>query len=71
MALNKAGLKTGIKALMTDMRTRTEISDDDYATQLADLIEAYVKTATIVYISGLVAPPNGGPVTGVFTGKLE
>lgn len=69
MALNKAGLKNGIKALMTDMRTRTEVSDDDYAAELANLIEAYVKSATIVYTSGLVAPQ--GPVTGVFNGNLE
>lgn len=69
MALNKGQLKNGIKALMTDMRTRTEISDDDYAAELADLIDAYVKSATIIYTSGLISPQ--GPVTGTFNGQLE
>lgn len=69
--LNKPQLKAGIKNLMTEMRTRTENADDEFATRLADLIDEYVKSATITYTSGLIAPPNGGPVTGTFTGNLE
>lgn len=69
--LNKPQLKTGIKNLMTEMRTRTENADEEFAGRLADLIDEYVKSATIVYTSGLIAPSNGGPVTGVFEGSLE
>lgn len=67
--LAKTALKGEIKQLMTDMRTRTEISDDEYAERLSNAIDAFVKTATIKYNAGLVAP--NGPVTGVFEGNLE
>lgn len=69
MALNKVGLKNKIKALMTDMRTREENADDEFAGRLADAIDDYTKGATIVYQTGLTAPQ--GPVTGTFQGNLE
>lgn len=69
MALNKTQLKTEIHQLMTEMRTKTSNSDEEYADRLATAIDNYVKTATITYIAGLVAP--SGAVTGVFNGKLE
>tara|TARA_R100000306_G_C4376675_1_gene142231 strand:- start:2865 stop:3077 length:213 start_codon:yes stop_codon:yes gene_type:complete len=69
--LAKAALKAEIKQLMTDMRTRTENADDEFAERLSNAIDTYVKTAAIKYISGLVAPSGGGPVTGVFNGNLE
>lgn len=71
MALNKAGLKSGIVTLLTEMRSKDEVSDDQYAERLATLIDDYVKTATIKYNTGLVAPSGGGIVTGTFTGNLE
>lgn len=37
---------------------------------VANALEAYVKTATITYTAGLVAPGGGGPVTGVFTNTI-
>lgn len=69
MALDKGQLKNEIKTLMTEMRERTENSDDEFADRLATAIDKYVKTAGIVYQAGLVAPQ--GPVTGTFKGKLE
>lgn len=69
MALNKAGLKADILAITTDMRTRTAVSDDEFAERLATAIDTYVKTAAIIYTSGLIAP--NGAVTGAFNGQLE
>ncbi|BFM42669.1 hypothetical protein CFS9_13100 [Flavobacterium sp. CFS9] len=47
MALNKAGLKTAIKALMTDMLSKEENSIDEFATRLSDEIETFVKSGTV------------------------
>lgn len=71
MALNTPQLQEDIVTIVTDMRTRTEVSDTEFANRLATAIETYVKTATIVYTTGLVAPSGGGAVTGTFTGQLE
>jgi len=71
MALNKTQLKNGIKQLMQDMMQRDQASIDEFAERLATLIDNYVKEATIVYESGLTAPPMGGAVTGTFNGHLE
>lgn len=70
MALNKAQLKTNIVALLTEMMTREETSIEEFATGLSDHIDAYVKTATIKYTSGL-SSATGGVVTGTFNGNLE
>lgn len=69
MALNKEDLKNNIIQIMKDMRTRTENSDEEYATRLSDAIDSYVKAATIVYTTGLTAP--NGAVTGTFEGNLQ
>ena len=55
--------------LMTEMRKKTEISDQEFAEQFFDLMITWLKQAGIKYISGLTAP--NGPVTGTFTGTLE
>ena len=69
MALDKQGLKDEILQIMEDMRTREENADVEFATRLSDAIDTYVKTAAIVYTTGLTAPQ--GPVTGTFEGSLE
>lgn len=69
MALDKGQLKTEIINLMTDMRTRTENADNEYADRLVNAIDDYVKGATVVYQNGLIAPQ--GPVTGTFNGNLQ
>lgn len=70
MALDKSSLKTSIEAILTDMETRNEDAKAEFATRLADAIDTYVKSATIVYTAGLIAPPMGGAVTGAFNGNL-
>ena len=47
MALNKAILKAEIKQIMTDMRTREENADDEYADRLSTAIDTYIKTAQV------------------------
>lgn len=69
MALDKAQLKTDFKSLVTDMRTREENSDDEFAERFANLMDEYIKSATINYTSGLITPQ--GSVTGTFVGKLS
>lgn len=69
MALNKNTLKADIKNIITEMRSRTENSDDEFADRLATAVDTFIKTATITYQTGLTA--LNGPVTGTFQGKLE
>ncbi|MBK5213642.1 MAG: hypothetical protein JJE55_08290 [Flavobacteriaceae bacterium] len=71
MPFNKPKLKADIKTLLTEMRTRTENADDEFATRLSDMFDEYAKTGKPVYESGLIAPNGGGPVTGTFIGYLE
>ncbi len=69
MALNKATLKNGIVAIMTDMMERENNSIEEFAARLSDAVDEYVKGADIIYQSGLTAP--NGAVTGTFNGNLE
>lgn len=67
--LVKDTLKTGILSLLTDMRSRTEISDDEAAGRLADMIDTYIKSATITVPAGIPVSTTGGPAaqTGATT----
>lgn len=65
----KSEAVTDLTNLMTEMRKKTEISDQEFAQQFFDLMLVWLKEAGIKYISGLTAP--NGPVTGAFTGTLE
>jgi len=49
MALNKEQLKTDIKSLLENMGERTEKEEamEHFSTQLADLIDDYIKSASI------------------------
>lgn len=50
MALNKTGLKAAILAIFEDMATREDHPEtvrEDFATQLSDAIDAFVKTGTV------------------------
>ena len=68
MALNKLALKNGIRAMLDDMATRetdADIAREDFAVQLSDLIDAFVKTGTPqVPALGLISAAAGQPVTG-------
>jgi hypothetical protein len=77
MALVKATLKNGIKSLLASMRTKEEISDDEFADQMATLIDAYVKSATVTVNAGIVVNTTGsaaaqsGVTTSPGTGTLS
>jgi len=66
MALDPTLIKN---AMMTAMNSNQDA--DTATTNLANAIIATIEAATINYVSGLVAPPSGGPVTGVFVGTLS
>jgi hypothetical protein len=69
MALQKTHLKDDIVSIMSDMMERENTSIEEFATRLSDAIDSYVKQASVVYTSGLVAP--NGNVVGNFNGRLE
>jgi hypothetical protein len=74
MPLNKSTLAAAIKKVFKDVKDADadeEQSLDMFCNKLADAVDTYVKTAQINYTNGLTAPPNGGPVTGVFNGTLS
>jgi len=77
MALVKQTLKTGILALITEMRTKEENADDYFADQLATLIDAYIKTATVIVAVGIPVTTAGtaaaqtGATTGPGTGVIS
>lgn len=74
MSLNKSSLQSAIKSAFKNMKDSDgdeEATLDTLSGKLAEAIDTYVKSATIMYTSGLVAPPNGGPVTGAFNGMLQ
>lgn len=77
MPLVKATLKSGIKSLLDEMRTKEDISDDYFADQLATLIDTYVKSATITVASGIPVSTAGsalaqsGATTAPGTGTLS
>lgn len=71
MSLNKAALKSDIVTILTEMLTREETSIEEFAERLSDSVDTYVKSAKIVYTTGLIAPSTGGAVTGTFNGNLE
>jgi hypothetical protein len=68
MALNTTAIKN---ALLANYPGTPTTAQQDAAAALAAAIVATIETATINYLSGLVAPPGGGPVTGVFAGTLS
>lgn len=69
MALNKLQLKLDLKALLNDMKSMTdqEASIDAFAGGLSDIIDAYIKSATIqatpVHVAAAGMANQGGPVT--------
>ena len=47
MPLIKANLKTGIKNLLSEMRAKEDVSDDEFAEKLSTAIHEYVKEITV------------------------
>lgn len=52
MPLGTTTLKNDFKTLMTDMRTREAISDDEFADRFATMMETFVKSGDGVYQNG-------------------
>ena len=73
MPLVKANLKNGIKALLTDMRTKEAISDDEFADRLSTLIDTYIKSATVTVAAGIAVTTNtgAGTTTSPGTGTIS
>ena len=71
--LVKETLTAGILSLLTDMRERTEISDSEAARRLADMIDSYIKSATITVPAGIPVSTSGGPAaqSGATTAPQE
>jgi hypothetical protein len=72
MSLNTSEFKQELKAVYTDTLTTTGSSDaalDAFLDAFTVKLEAYIKTAQVVYTNGLTAGPY--LVTGTFNGKVE
>lgn len=72
MSLNTPQLKTDLGELYDDTLTGEGNAADaraSFVNRLSEVIEAYVKTATVVYTSGLTAGAN--TVVGTFNGHVE
>ena len=69
LSSDKQAAKNQVKAIIDDMLKREETSTEEFANRLIEAMEEWLKKATIIYTSGLIAP--NGAVTGTFNGKLE
>lgn len=70
--LDKESLQQAIEAALDHEATQQDdaaASRTRIAGKLAEAIDTFIKSASVVYTGGLVAP--NGAVTGVFNGKLE
>lgn len=63
MALVKDTLKADILTLLTGMREKTEVSDDELAGKLATAIDKYIKTATVTVAAGIAVATSGSPTS--------
>lgn len=61
MALVKSTLKASILSLLTEMREKTEVSDDEFAGRLATAIDDYIRSATVTVAAGIAVATSGGP----------
>lgn len=68
MALVKETVREAIKQAFVEglKQTDPDKGPEVVAGLLADAVIAAIRSATITYTAGLVAPPAGGPVTGTF-----
>lgn len=77
MPLQKQALKNGIKQLLTDMRNREQNTDEEFATRLTNLIDAFVKSGTVTVAVGITVATTGsataqtGATTSTGTGTIS
>lgn len=69
LSTGKTTAKAEVKKILEDMITREGSSTEEFAERLIEIMEAWLKQATIKYDKGLIAP--NGAVTGIFNGQLE
>jgi len=72
MGLDLAGLKTNLKAAYDATLVASDSAadaEDAFVDAVATAIDTYVRTASLVYSTGLVAGSN--PVTGDIVGGLD
>jgi len=78
MTLVKATLKVDIVTLLNSLKTNEDqsASVEEFATGLSDIIDAYIKTATVNVLAGIPVATTGtaaaqtGATTGPGTGTL-
>lgn len=74
MALNKATIAAELVQMFTKMMASRADQPEallEAANAMADVLINAIKSASVVYTTGLVAPSTGGPVTGLFTHTIE
>lgn len=77
MALVKSKLKETLFSLLSEMREKTEVSDDEFAERLATAIDDYIRSATVTVASGIAVATSGSPTsqtgatTSTGTGKIS
>ena len=67
----KADTKQAFVQVMNDSSDDREGALDKVAESLTAAIIKAIKSADINYLAGLIAPPGGGAVTGIFEGGLQ
>lgn len=65
MPLDKVTLKNDFEQLMTDMRTRDQVSDNEFATRFADMMEVFVKSGDGIYQTGTLQQSGATAVIAV------
>ncbi|NIZ41502.1 hypothetical protein PVA45_08495 (plasmid) [Entomospira entomophila] len=72
--LNKELFTAELIDLFAEMQTRAKagdpMSDVFFATELVKIVDAYVRSATVMVDTFAATTPTGGPVTGTATGSL-
>lgn len=63
MALVKSKLKETLFSLLSEMREKTEVSDDEFAERLATAIDDYIRSATVTVEAGIAVTTSGSPTS--------
>ncbi len=77
MTLVKSTLKASILSLLTEMREKTEVSDNEFAERLATAIDDYIRSATVTVEAGIAVTTSGrstsqtGVTTSTGIGKIS
>ena len=70
-------MKNSVKQLLADMMTRNTDSTDEFAERLTDIVETFVKSATVTVAAGILVTTAGtataqtGQTTSTGTGAIQ